>query len=428
MIASQPLRLDQLEHYSLLTIFDSLDLRDYYSIAALNDRFHQLIVDHYMIGRHHFNEREITITINEWCTIRTAEMQYLADGCDETLLVLEKFGEVFHNFKIQFNSFGNTQSRKIINAFGKYGKNVDLSIVIQSIAENTLNNWKFQLENVKSVAITATRYIDQMRLIEFFPNIEELSLQCNEMPVIGYHFPNLTKFHIFTFTHDLDISSNSQLFTFLHFNPQLRDFSTPFFNNNHSYINFVNEMLPNLHTLAIHDISANDNPTNEIVVFKNVKSYTFAMDRLLDRTVDIRNKVPSIQFECLESLTFSTSLETTHAYDHLIEVIGQYNTVKSLNLAWTEFTQSQFALLVQSLPELEKLVLAWKQTDTSNAFFSFLDTDESHKRLNFVKVTFHNQPNVDELVVRFASKWTVVLVKSYLFSHIVEFRRVSCIN
>lgn len=404
-------------------IFDYLDVKGYYNVAELNPHFRDLIVEHYLIGEQHYNDREIIITVNEWCTM-SANMQYFADGCKETLLVLRLFGEIFSNLKIKFSEFGNINSQQIIQHIQQYCANAEVTVVIERISESGLNDWHFTLEKAIDVNIEAVKDVDQIRLNEYFPLMVKLTLNCHDQkPLIGHYFPQLTNANIFNADFS---SSDSNLLTFIRLNHQIRHFVTPFYNNNHSYLQHINEMLPELETISIRDISdiASNNLAREIIRFENVTSYTFCMSRSIDQNVDIRGKLPLIEFAKLESVTFSSRLYSPSQNDYLIDVITQHSSLQRIHLALIDWSYSQFSYLTQSLPELKEMVLGFSESTTTNEFIRFLSGDNNNQ-LEKITVTFYKKINPGELTARIPANWVADDIIFNRFSDTVIFRKSS---
>lgn len=376
-----PSHLDRLDSYSLLGVLDFLSIQELFKMAKLHPHYRDLIAQHYLIGQRHYDKRPIRIAVNEWCTM-SSNLDYFADGCDETLLVLRLFGHIFGNIKVWLDAFGNARSLQVLAAVNAHCTRATIGVAIERVDADTLDDYHFTLDRANAVEVSVRRWASKIRLAEYFPAMQKLDIfTLGEMPVIAHHFPQLRRVNLRTLGYDL--AADSQLLEFIRLNPQIRLLHTPAFGNNHSYIEYVQEWLPELETLSIHDIDDNPNNRTDVVRFNSVKHYHFASHRLVSQDADIRDKVPNVAFAQLESIAYFSGCPSPSSIDQLIEVLARHQTVKRVNLlsASAEWSRAQMVRLTESVPRMRELLLSWSNAHTTDAFMAFLAEPNGLERI-----------------------------------------------
>lgn len=373
-------------------------------MAELHPHYQDLIAQHYLVGKRHYDRLPIRIRVSEWCTMSTA-FDYFADGCDETLLVLRLFGHIFGSIKVTLDAFGNARTLEVLAAVNAHCTRATIGIAIERAGADNLDDYHFTLEHASAVEVSVRRWTSKIRLAEYFPAMQKLDISTlGEMPAIAHHFPQLR--HVNLRALDYDLAADSQLLEFIRLNPQIRQFNTPAFQNNHSYIEYVREMLPELETLSIHDID--DRPSNrtDAVRFDSVKHYNFASHRLVSYDADIRDKVPNVAFAQLESIAYSSACPSPRSIDQLIEVLARHQTVKRVNLlgAVAEWSRAQMVRLTECVPRMSELLLSWSNAQTTVEFMAFLAEPNGLER---VTARVYSRVTAEEFSATVPDAWEV---------------------
>lgn len=142
---------------------------------------------------------------------------------------------------------------------------------------------------------------------------------------------------------------------FMQLNPQLQSFQSPNMCN-FTFLQEVNQLLPNMNTLTMTFVHNGVYfvPTTEEIHFRNVKMVKMNFNQI---TNQIRESLPFIAIDRLESLEVSMSEDRNASYAYLVDWILQYKTLASVELRGFEMGFAQLIRLARGLENLQTMKL-----------------------------------------------------------------------
>lgn len=350
--ATNTTALEQLDDYSLLAVFDQLELIELIKLASLSPRFNQLILNHYLYPVYKINEREITLELREDVTIvspnNNVSDKYirLDGGYDESMLTLQEFCNTFGHLKIMAYDDGVKHFEGVSRYVNTYCANVQQSFTIFTPMQ--LNMLDLSLVNVTDVTILDQHYltdVDFTNLNLAFPRVQKLAIT---LPMnVNYHLPHLTEFRYCSTVY-------TDLIDFLRLNPQLRKIDIPF-SGNSTHLATVNNLLPNLESLTLTSRFVHTGPI-EMTRFKNVRAFN------LDFHI---YALHAVQFDRLDS--FAVYTRDPDSIDSLIEWIVGNTELTKVSLEREELSFEQLSALIAPLTKLRVLEITWQHGSTLSA-------------------------------------------------------------
>lgn len=394
-------------------------------LAAENDRFAEIILNHIFIGKYKLHEKEISVNVGRsiYLGYDTPERQAIpiTFRYEQTLWALEHFGHIFKRLNYQFGHFGSVYTTEIISYADKYCSHAQKTVTIFNVDNEAITNWDYQFDNTTThVTISGTTITEPIQLDRFFPHMQQLTIHYpNESmtSILLQFFPRLTKFSINAV---FRVEDNDNVREFIRLNPQLTQFETSI-HNEEEFMIYVNKMLPNLHALTVDNEirSYSFDANREIIYFKNVKEFSLRLSSSHQHIRKFHEVGVRFGFDQLESFT----LKTTEFAD-VKELIPLIVANKGLNTVETNLVMdhSQLLGLVHALPLLETLTIHWERYYTVEGMRMLLL--ENH-RLNRVNVRIHsNRVKAVELKKIAPANWSVVEEKVLQWITVVSFIRI----
>lgn len=395
-----------MDDYSLLNIFDYLNFEDWIGIAEVHPRIADVILHYYIIRKLHLNENPITISLEfrkpyfgYSSPSKNAHKLLNSENSTNTILsTLKLFGHAFNHITFAMPRFGNAIAQIFYDHFDKFCKNTTKTIIIQGVDYRALANWTYSFDETTTEIELRSSLDTPISFNTLFPYMKKLSV-VKPLEADVQHYPYLTECSTKTFEGD---DTNPSVHGLIRLNPQLTRFHTSTYPNS-SYVEYVNEMLPNLEALTfrltIHSRYISD---QKIIRFKGVKEFT----------LDIYTKVPlpiyhhvieSIQFDQLKSFKLDV-FEKVFADDKLIAMIATNKGLRKIETN-VRMTHEVFNGLLQHLPELEEITIHWHHgmRETLRSFFI-----ENHGLKRF-KIDHNGFPmSIRDIQRHVPSNWLIV--------------------
>lgn len=381
-----------MDDYSLLDIFDNLDLRDLINLAGINERIDRFIQHHYIIGKNRMHEKSLIIKgiIGEYF-IAGALYQKIVNNIDGILRFLRYFGSAPRKIDIFCTHDTDSEFIKLGQYIERYCHDTLASINFKGKAASLINRWNVPFNNVAHIEIILT---DELyNLPRIFPNIQTLnitvqqhisSLNSSDLSKLTFSKLNELKYSEFgTF------SNFTLLKQILRLNPQLRTFRT-LDTLDIEIVTFLAENAPNLHCLEINSYSHDfiDNIMGSAIIpFRTVEYLTL---KFFGSGEVVENPFP-IAFEQLESL----DLSSYSVPSELLRFITENKRLQRLSLEWAPLNRAQLVEVFNGLPELLYFEVRWCNRITSNELFEAI---QQAPLLNTVKINPDNEINVDAFV------------------------------
>lgn len=391
---------EQLDDYSLMGIFDYLDVHDLVKVAQMNPRFTNIVLNQYIKTKFRVHDEPIIMKLTSqyfhlyFDSFKRGRIHITA-GVNQSLWVLEHFGRSFNNLRYDIFNFGTPNSQKFFEIVEKNCPRVDKPITIEDINHKAMANWTFSFDNTTTSVKLGLFVSDPLPLRSLFPYMQELNM-ISILKSAAEHFPHLTKCSIKSSPNFDDTA-----FELFRLNPQLRHLHT-MTNFNSSFVNHLNEMVPNLESLSL-DVAFSITVA-EMVRFKNVKEFTLDL-KIYARQRTIGQAIDNIRFDQLKKLKISTDL--TPFYDNLIDMIVENSGLWELE-ANLNFVRGEMISLLLALPELEKISLYWYTKARSSTLDSLEQLFASDHRLNQITVCQCDRASANALAELNPLNWQLV--------------------
>lgn len=377
---SDPNTLGHLDDFSLLSIFDLLSFRDLMNMATLGPRFSQLISHHYIIGKYHLDECKLELTAVKEVYLRykcddTGNKFKFGDGYDETILALRSFCHIFDELKITMYDIETEIAEGLSYYVSSYCGKIHQEIESTPRMLEKMNISPMNVTNVKLSGLWSTREVKEFRMDLAFPRVAKLEI--DSLMNLSYQYPHLTEFKLRSRYVDFD-----DLLGFMQLNPQLRKIQLPFFNNG-TFLSIMNELLPNLETLAFYILNGLNYSyfdTIKATRFRNVKAFAIRSYISEDPYYmnDIQKMLSSIQFERLESFDVTTYQPQT--FDFFIGWITRNTGLTTVSIYYSGLSSRQWSALIAPLTKLQVLEIT-AENESFDVLNAVLASDVAHKSL-----------------------------------------------
>lgn len=220
MVSMHPLRLDQLDDWSLLGIIDHLNFDTMINLAGANKGFARIIAHHYMLPTFHIHEKLIYL-IDIKNTPEILDNSILFKDFEKILVFLRAFGGSITTLKFTESRFDAKQAIDINNHIQQYCSTslTALEIDFSSLRLTTDANTIFT--QVTKLRLKDPRALHDLRLDHIFPALEDLTIELSyqsgiPLSMARYH-RNLKHFQLFD-----DERNDDGLIEFFRVNRQLR--------------------------------------------------------------------------------------------------------------------------------------------------------------------------------------------------------------
>lgn len=249
--------LSRLDDNSLLTIFDLLDTVELINFASVSPRFHNLILQHYVIP---FNngESRITIVINEFDQKSELYIQLSFDEDtklilgDSLLRAIQVLGQFITRLDIYNISPGDPERTLTLGKYiKKYCSNSLKQLLLYKVDANLLDQLTSSIANVTNLTLLYDLSANGIDLNQIFPKLQRLSIDFDEKPMdlsfLRHNFMNLEHF-------ELSVGPNgdnrANIEYFIRSNPQIQNLAVPLFGNA-TFVEYIRDHLPKLESLEL---------------------------------------------------------------------------------------------------------------------------------------------------------------------------------
>lgn len=402
--------LADLDDYSLLNIFDWLNLTDFLHLAQLNQRYEKLVIDHYLIGKYHFHENRLALNaINSKLQIVDGIQIESIVGNDEVLQFIRHFGPAIHHLDIYSRHNTDNEMANLGKFIEFYCRDSLASLSLTYEASSLLNQWTMQFSNVQNFSISIIQNPHKLR--EIFPMMRNLSVTVlNDLSINSLHLPNLYHLSYHEF-----VSSPKKIFlqNIIQSNEQLKSFESDI-PMNLDTLQLISKYSTELEFLNLRCIFLNSIiPINSSTVrFPKVKQFSFVSQS----TAMLSHPFP-IVFDRLESLElYEQKLSTP-----LISFIIQNKQLTFVSLPCCSLTYDQLNKLVDELPKLQAINVKWPNNMTSIDFFNIIDKSEQMEYLTII--LNDDNDNNDLLMEKIPTEWELQNSDLDLMNNKLKFQR-----
>lgn len=245
--SNQSRTFDQLDDYSLLNIFDYLELNDLVNVATLNERYKQLILHYQFFSKFISDEAKFYIDLApknaetevSYAPANSVGRIKLSRGHNNLFSILSVFCSKFGRMFIENHQVDDDLLHRLADIVNTHCSNVPqtMSIIFSARASP-----KFTFENVTSLIIRyAFNNGTTLELNKPFPRLTKLSIGGN-LP-LNQHLP-----HLQHFMYDSFYNGQFDLSTFGAYNPQLSSIQLGISWPPFKHLKDISELFSNLET------------------------------------------------------------------------------------------------------------------------------------------------------------------------------------
>lgn len=399
------LKLDDLNNYTLLDIFDIFTLGDLISVADMSSRFRELIIKHYAVNRYRIHEKIIEVgeklhRINSKEKIDDGPVIMRILDPHIALAFLRNFGSIITRIHIREPGIQLEKiwTRRINTYINEYCSESLTDLHMHTVID-TIDEWRKPFKRLSKLSLQEEplNYDKIANLNEILPSLQYLDMEHSKftsLKLFEHHFPHLENiaFHVFA-KHQQNITLYEKFFQL---NPQIRSIEVIGINNINLF-RLLSEQLTNIENFVflvdfvnfVKTIGASDG----IIHFKSVKKC-----KIFDFYLSSQNPFP-VMFDNLEELEVRNLLQN----ENTIQFITQHRNLKVLKLSSGTFTLDQWMLMLTNFPNLEEIHKNWDSPINDDPIFALMTAESKLKK--FVMAGMIDHRNIPSKLIN--SEWRI---------------------
>lgn len=390
-------------------IFDQLALPELIYMAETSSKFINIAGSVYrqkykdyeirvVTGKGHNNFEQIRRSYSHEKYFEITDSEWIED-------IFKHTGKWFKKLSIKSNAFGY-RSKKLNEIINKYTCESLIALDLGCIETDTFEHFTMPFKEVETLHFTvnkASPSANMLPLNQLFPKLRRLNLYLNaalEHNLLDCEFPHLESVRA-EFGYSRSEIQTEQLESLFRRNPHIRIIDLKCFSSD--YVRKINELLPNLEDLTLHELS----DLNERVHLENVKN--------LRLFVAYPRAIRSLSCPRLEFL----DIDYYGSFGELITFFRNHQDLGKLKLANFERSPDGQALvnLIANLPNLNELVIAGGKPYS----IEFIDQIiQSHKKLTKIQfpvelmAKYHD--GFKQIIGKYKNEWNLKdLDQTYIF-------------
>lgn len=204
-------QLQHLDDFTLLHIFDHLNFDDLVKVADIDDRFHHLVADHYIVFKFRIHTK--VIHLNPSIYDEKLPNILLVQDYEQIRRVLRHFGHLITSLRFAEYSFAPAKSAQIAADIVAYCSNTLIELEVYGPADSDGSILRQLLESNRQLRALHLRDVvpfDQLQFINAnLPNLTSLTMRYNAVrhsmairPDDTVQFANVQKFALYAWKHE----------------------------------------------------------------------------------------------------------------------------------------------------------------------------------------------------------------------------------
>lgn len=391
----------------LLEIFDKLEFEQLISAADVNYRFRELIAQHYIIPKYHFDEEiiEFKKTIHPGKNIEIGFDDSIKIHKHKlTLKIVRSFGHLISRINLDLFSFSDEWLHTTSSYINEYCSESLKEFNVSNFHEDIFLKWKKPFKNVNTIRFADGLWDcekNNLNISEIFPSLQSLSLirmECSSSKCVDYHFPNLKHIQLPMYTvYPFEISKMYE--NIFDLNPQLRSIGI-WHMDNYTVLREANEKLNNLESIEL--VCSNRWPNissstfnGEAIRFKNVERLLISLG---EHNRDERHFIP-LEFDQLEEFEFVWPSRYLFA-NEWVEFIKRQQKLKSITILckWTGLNLQQWKSIIETLPQLEVINTQWYSYQGSDGIAGVMAMETKVKKFIFHRMIDNEYNSLKKII------------------------------
>lgn len=203
-----PCRLQYLDDFTLLHIFDRLNFDDLVKVADIDDRFQHLVADHYIVSKFRIHTK--VIHLNPSIYEAKQPNTLLVHDYEQIRRVLRHFGHLITSVRFAEFSFAPTKSAQIAADIAAYCSNTLVELELYGPGGSILRQLLESNRQLRALHLRDVIPFDQLQFINAnLPNLTTLTMRYNAVlhsmdirPEDIVRFANVQKFALYAWKHE----------------------------------------------------------------------------------------------------------------------------------------------------------------------------------------------------------------------------------
>lgn len=382
-------------------ILEKLDVQSLMMVAQINSYYKDLASD--VFKRKH-SHKTINIpgsfVVDSTNSIDDRGDKITIKNFEMVQMMLRTFGPLIHSIELNLRFIESDQRKVIHHQISEFCSESLLSIVLNDLKENQLEEFTAPLKKVEDVTVTKEFLVSdgEFKVTNVFPAVRRLNLKhVNEIDhfIVDVTIPTLEEVEVtFPFANEL----RSSLQTLFKKNPQIRKVKLGFWNSMY-YLEFTNKFLPNLEDLLINFNNQDHIPDSEIR-FENVKILTTSTNG--QKT----NYFKVIKFNNLKELDL-----TCHA-DECLDFTEENKDVTKLKISAQAINDKQVLKIGNVLEQLTEFYIKNEIGIKADTIIELI-----HERTQLKKLHLHlpGEALYETLKLHLPRQWEITQEGGYIF-------------
>lgn len=422
------LRLEDLNNYALLEIFDAMELDELLNLVdTSNSRLRELITRHQIVNRFRIHEKILKARNDSpQSKIECNNNSVIVDDHVVLLKLLRNFGHIITRISIIHRHNKSTNSvrwyQRAIEYINEYCSDSLVELMLSGEDESTVDLilipenystyiWQKPFKKLNKLVIKDAMMTDVgYNVSEIFPSLQYLGITLfgpHHFEIFNQHFPQLV--HVtFPFR-----TFQEYHYKFLEINPQIRSIR-PVIVHDLDALRNISGIMQNLETIDILFIEMENNETVPIE-FKSVKKVYMRFWFNYYFTAELSN---AIKFEEAEELNIFGWNWSTHR--NWMNFVLKHPNLKALNKWDAILNLQEYLSIIAHSPELAEIISFLDTSNTNDALLSLMQT-----KTNLKKITFYSSTLDDGIFLRNVRypEWEIEIESDLLNAEADEFIR-----
>lgn len=403
----------------LIAAFNHLDFNSLLDVSEINDKFHQLIANNFIMAKNRLHEKTLSIksanpNAKTVSLYEEHKNHFTVKQYDLISKLLQNYGYILTKLDVDGTDFDFYYLEKAIEQIEKYCAKTMVTIILRNMERMPIANWH-PFESIKHVVFNKIEIYKNVQAHKIFPNLRSLDifpLQRSNLTAIQQYYPNIEHFGI----HSKPTNSNQNFVKHLvQLNTHLQSLTIAD-SINRFYIEFVRDTLPNLK--ALHLISVLGEFFDEEIIelhFESVADFTI--------TVYKNNNQKTLPFPFTFAKLKSLTLNIPFLGVNVIESIVQNRDLRVIVIQMTIPTYDQLKQIVDGLPNLREFFLAYSKSTFNNGIERIMSENTSLDQINVSFGTYQVHRRAMESIKPL--HWEYIGDKEYKSIQYASFRRIT---
>lgn len=405
-----------LDDYSLLSLFDRLNLDDLINLAGISRRIDDIIATHYLTAKFHLHKTALPIKyVNGRHYIYDTAHKTYVDGLDGIDRFLRYFGEVIQAIELSGAPANDTDNglRALGKVIERHCRHTLSAVVFRQSADAVVNYWRAPFDQVQRVNITIEH--DMSNLTKVLPNIRKMHVTLlRDRAYDAFYLAHLTQLH---YEELAFLSNRTFLKSLFHANPHLKRFHTKI-TLDADFLGFMATHLRELEELDIISFTRDfmDNVDRVQIQFASVKRLAITSYRY---DTSLYNPVP-LAFDRLESF----ELVIAQLSPEMLKFIVRNKCLQHLSLAFTSLPGAVLKELIDGLPALATLTIRWTREMTTNELIEALVVGGGSASLKAIAINPNQDVDIRPFLKAIPLQWHVAGGNAEQLSERMELKRI----